>query len=121
VTVDPSNPAHAYATFNGYSRRWIPGGGVGHVFETLNGGQSWTDVSGNLPDIASDALVLAHGNLALATDQGMFTAPEGQGAATTWSRLGTGLPNAAVDDVTVGPNGYIYAATHGRGIWRIAF
>lgn len=31
---------HAYAAFNGYSRRWIPGGGVGHVFETTDGGQS---------------------------------------------------------------------------------
>ena len=121
VTVDPSNPAHAYAVFNGYSRRWIPGGGVGHVYETLDGGASWTDISGNLPDIASDALVLSHGQLALATDAGVFTAAEGQGASTTWSRLGTGLPNASVNDLTVGPNGYIYAGTHGRGIWRISF
>ncbi len=121
VTVDPTNPAHAYAIFNGYSRRFVPGGGVGHVFETWNGGQSWTDISGNLPDIASDALVLAHGQLALATDAGMYTAREGRGAPTTWSRLGSNLPNVAVDDVTPGPDGYIYAATHGRGIWRIAF
>jgi sugar lactone lactonase YvrE len=121
VTVDPSNPAHAYAVFNGYSRRWIQGGGIGHVFETLDGGASWTDISGNLPDIASDALVLAHGQLALATDAGVFTAAEGQGSSTTWSRLGAGLPNASVNDLTVGPNGYIYAGTHGRGIWRISF
>jgi sugar lactone lactonase YvrE len=121
VTVDPGNPAHAYAIFNGYSRRFIPGGGVGHVFETWNGGQSWTDISGNLPDIASDALVLSHNQLALATDGGVFTAREDQGARTFWSRLGNGLPNAAVDDLTQGPNGYIYAATHGRGIWRIRF
>ena len=121
MTVDPKNPAHAYAIFNGYSRRWIPGGGVGHVFETTNGGQSWTNISGNLPDIASDALVLSHGQLALATDQGVFTARAGQGAATAWSRLGSGLPNAAVDDLTAGPGGFIYAATHGRGVWRIAF
>jgi sugar lactone lactonase YvrE len=121
VTVDPSNPAHAYAVFNGYSRRWIPGGGVGHVFETTNGGQSWTDVSGNLPDIASDALVLSGGKLALATDAGVFTAAAGQGAGTRWSRLGSGLPNASVNDLTVGPGGYIYAATHGRGIWRLGF
>jgi sugar lactone lactonase YvrE len=121
VTVDPRNPAHAYAIFNGYSRRWIPGGGVGHVFETLDGGASWTDISGNLPDVASDALVVSHGKLALATDLGMFTAAAGGGASTTWSRLGTGLPNASVNDVTVGPKGYIYAATHGRGIWRLQF
>jgi sugar lactone lactonase YvrE len=121
VTVDPANPAHAYAVFNGYSRRFVPGGGVGHVFETTNGGQSWTDISGNLPDVASDALVLSHDKLALGTDQGVFTAAEGRGISTTWSRLGSGLPNAAVDDLTPGPDGYIYAATHGRGVWRIAF
>ena len=121
VTVDHTNPAHAYAIFNGYSRRFVPGGGVGHVFETWNGGQSWTDISGNLPDVASDALVISHGNLALATDLGMFTAAEGHGTSTAWSRLGTGLPSASVNDVTVGPDGYIYAATHGRGVWRIQF
>jgi sugar lactone lactonase YvrE len=121
MTVDPSNPAHAYAIFNGYSRRWIPGGGVGHVFETYNGGRSWQDISGNLPDIASDALVLEGGRLALATDLGMYTAQAGRGSRTFWSRLGTGLPNASVNDVTPGPDGYIYAATHGRGIWRIPF
>ena len=121
VTVDPTNPAHVYAVFNGFSRRFVPGGGVGHVFESYNGGRSWTDISGNLPDIASDALVIGHGKLALGTDMGVFTAAEGKGGSTSWSKLGTGLPNTVVDDLTVGPGGYIYAATHGRGVWRITF
>jgi hypothetical protein len=121
VTVDPSNPAHAYAVFNGYSRRWIPGGGTGHVFETRDGGKSWTDISGNLPDIPSDALVLSGGKLALATDNGVYTAAAGRGAGTAWSVLGHGLPDTSVNDLTVGPGGYIYAATHGRGVWRFKF
>ena len=121
MTVDPANPAHAYAIFNGYSRRFVPGGGEGHVFETMDGGMTWTNISGNLPDIASDALVISNGHLALATDAGMFMAATGGGMSTTWTRLGTGLPNVVVDDVTVGPGGFIYAATHGRGIWRIQF
>ena len=120
VTVDPANPAHAYAIFNGYSRRFIPGGGMGHVFETYNGGKTWTDISGNLPDIASDALVIGHGQLALATDAGVFTARE-PGRRHHAAGPGYGLPNAAVDDLTPGPDGYIYAATHGRGVWRIRF
>ena len=121
ITADPNHPLHAYAIFNGYSRRWIPGGGVGHVFETTNGGNSWTDISGNLPDIASDALVMAHGQLALATDAGVFTAAAGGGSGTQWSRLGSGLPNASVNNLTVGPDGDLYAATHGRGVWRMPF
>ena len=94
---------------------------MGHVFETTNGGQAWTNISGNLPDIPGDALVLSNHHLALGTDQGAFTALAGQGTGTTWSRLGTGLPNAVVNDLTRGPDGHIYAATHGRGVWRISF
>jgi len=121
ITVDRRDPARAWVVFNGYSRRWIPGGGVGHVFETDNGGQSWTDISGNLPDIASDALVELHGRLALATDSGAYTARAGEGAWTHWERLGSGLPNASLNNITIGPDGYLYAATHGRGVWRIPF
>jgi len=121
VTVDQRDPARAWVVFNGYSRRWVPGGGVGHVFETDNGGRSWTDISGNLPDIASDALVELHGQLALATDGGAYTAPVGEGSRTRWQRLGTGLPNASLNNITIGPSGYLYVATHGRGVWRIPF
>lgn len=66
-------------------------------------------------------MLLKNNQLALATDLGMYTAQAGQGAQTSWSRLGTGLPNASVNNVTPGPDGYIYAGTHGRGIWRIPF
>ena len=38
-----------------------------------------------LTDIASDALVLSHGKLALGTDAGVFTAAEGHGSTTAWS------------------------------------
>ena len=67
------------------------------------------------------ALEEIHGKLALATDAGVYTARESEGARTTWRHLGSGLPNVAVDDLTSGPDGYIYAATHGRGVWRIKF
>ncbi len=37
-TVDPKNAAHVVVTFGAFSRHWIPGGGVGHVFVSSNGG-----------------------------------------------------------------------------------
>jgi sugar lactone lactonase YvrE len=121
VTVDKTNVKHAIIVFNGYSRRWIPGGGVGHVFETFNAGKSWTDISGNLPDIPGDAVAIVGQRLVLATDAGAFTATDGGGSGTSWSTLGTNLPNASVNDIEVGPNGRtVYAGTHGRGVWSIA-
>ena len=123
LTVDPANPAHVYVVFNGFSRRWTNtfSAGEGHVFETTDGGATWTDISGNLPDAPGDDLVLtASGKLVEASDIGVFVANAGQGAATTWSRLGT-LPNVSVNDLQLSPDGsYIIAATHGRGLWRIA-
>ncbi|HEY3217466.1 MAG TPA: glycosyl hydrolase, partial [Candidatus Limnocylindria bacterium] len=119
LTVDPANAAHVYAVFGGFSRRWIPTAGTGHVFETTNAGGAWTDISGLLPDVPGDDLVLAGGKLYLATDIGVFVAS----AATpsTWSRFGTGLPNASVNDLSLAPDGsYLIAATHGRGIWKIS-
>jgi hypothetical protein len=120
VTVDKTNPKHAIIVFNGYSRRWIPGGGVGHVFETFDAGKTWTDISGDLPDIACDAIAMVGSKLVLATDAGAFEAVDGGGTSTSWSRLGTNLPNASVNDIEVGPNGTtVYAGTHGRGVWSI--
>jgi sugar lactone lactonase YvrE len=119
VTVDKSNPNHAFAVFSGYSRRWIPSAGVGHVFETFNGGSTWTNISGNLPDIPADALAIVGSRLVLTTDIGAFTAVDGGGSGTSWSRLGSGLPSVAGNDISVGPDGNVYNATHGRGVWSI--
>ena len=120
LTVDPANPAHVFAVYNGYSRRWIPGGGTGHVFESTNGGATWTNISGNLPDVPSDALVFSGGKLLLGTDIGAFIANAGNGVHTAWSRLGSNLPNTSLNNLRLDPGGLsVLAATHGRGLWRI--
>jgi hypothetical protein len=126
LLVDPSNVNHAYVVFNGFSRRWTgtSSAGEGHVYETSNAGATWTDISGTgataLPDAPGDDIVVTKsGKLVVASDIGVFVASAGQGAATTWSRLGT-LPHASVNDLQLSPDGsYIIAATHGRGLWKI--
>ncbi|HJP66762.1 MAG TPA: glycosyl hydrolase [Actinomycetota bacterium] len=120
LTVDPADAAHVYAVYNGYSRRWIPNAGTGHIFESTDGGETWNDISGNLPDIPSDDVLLINGKLVLGTDSGVYVANAGEGAATTWSNFGTGLPNASVNDLLTNPAGTrVLAATHGRAIWQI--
>jgi sugar lactone lactonase YvrE len=119
LTIDPANAAHLYAVYNGFSRRWTNDGGFGHVFESTDGGATWIDISGNLPDAPADDLVVVNGQLVLATDIGAFVAPAGGGVGTTWSRLGSSLPNASVNDLSVTSTGAVVAATHGRGLWEI--
>jgi hypothetical protein len=119
LAVDPADGNHAYAAINGFSRRFTegPGAGVGHLYETTDGGGHWADVSGNLPDVpASSIKRLSNGALVLGTDLGAFYRAAG---ATSWQRLGSGLPLTVVMDLEVAPDGNLYAATHGRGMWSI--
>lgn len=119
LAVDPANGNHAYAAINGFSRRFTegPGAGVGHVYETTDGGAHWSDISGNLPDVPASAVKrLSNGGLVLGTDLTTFYRAPG---ATSWQVLGTGLPTTVVMDVEAGPDGNLYVATHGRGIWSI--
>ena len=89
------------------------------MFETADGGTTWTDISGNLPDAPGDDLVLtASGALVVASDIGVFYSPSSHGG--TWYRFGTVLPNASTNDLQLSPDGsHILAATHGRGLWTI--
>jgi hypothetical protein len=109
-----------YIAINGFSRRFTEGegAGVGHVYKSTDGGRTWTDVSGNFPDVpANSRQALSDGSLGVGTDLGVVIRLPG---TTTWSRLGTNLPLTVAMDVELGPDGKIYAATHGRGIWAIA-
>ena len=127
LVVEKNHANHAYVVFSGFSRRWTStfSAGEGHVFETMDGGATWTDISGtggpqSLPDAPGDDLVLTpSGHLVVATDIGVFYSPSSHGG--TWYRFGTGLPTASTNDIQLSPDGsYILAATHGRGLWRIA-
>jgi sugar lactone lactonase YvrE len=121
LAVSPSDPTGktAYVAFNGFSRTWTegPGAGIGHVWKTTDGGATWTNVSGNFPDIPANRITVRNGKLIVATDLGTLISTD-DGAH--WSRLGSGAPYTTVMYISVGPDGKLYAATHGRGIWSIS-
>jgi hypothetical protein len=51
-------------------------------------------------------------------DVGVFVADAANPAV--WSKLGTGIPNVAVNSLALTPNGgSIVATTYGRGLWTI--
>jgi hypothetical protein len=125
AAVDPNNTSHLLIGVNGFSRRFSegPGAGIGHVYESFDSGANWSLADGSgktaFPDVPVNSItVLENGATVVGTDLAVLYRAAG---STGWSRLGTNFPATVAIDVEVGPNGNdLYAATHGRGIWRIA-
>ncbi len=112
VAAHPTDPDQAYAAVGGFLS--------GHVYHTADGGRSWQDRTGNLPDHPVNSIIYDPADpngVYLATDFGVFHSPTGDG---TWTRLQDGLPVSAVYDVAAQPGtGRLVAATHGRGMFEL--
>lgn len=130
IAVDPANAEHVYLSVGSYSRRWIPDAGYGHVFESRDGGSSWVDISGALPDAPVYKVVIAGSQLVAGTEVGVFGIERpavnpalAATVATTkpaqWYSLSRGLPKVTVWDLGVTTGGELVAGTHGRGTWRL--
>ncbi|MEZ4672650.1 MAG: hypothetical protein R2932_00190 [Caldilineaceae bacterium] len=114
----PGSPETAYAVFNGFNTH-TPNT-PGHVFKTNDGGGTWQDISSNLPDVPALSIVLDRvnpGSIYIGTDTGVFKS-ENDGAS--WIPFNNGMPTVAVVDLAFNGRGNIlYAATHGRSIFRV--
>jgi photosystem II stability/assembly factor-like uncharacterized protein len=108
--IDPANAAHAYVTYSGY--------GAGHVWVTTNTGLTWTNASGNLPDVPVNSIVIDPNNIShliIGTDLGVFDSPNG---GTNWTQRNSGLANVSVEELRIGSDAVLFAATHGRGMFK---
>jgi hypothetical protein len=118
IAVAPNSANTAYVTYSGFSGFTDTNG---HVFETLNGGSTWSDISGNLPNIPVNDIAVdpeLPGTLYVATDLGVFST--GNGGAS-WAIVGTGLPNVAVLSLKLHEvSRTLRAASHGRSAWDLS-
>lgn len=114
VIVDPTNHSVAYATFSGFRS----GNHTPYVSKTVDGGTTWTNISGNLPQAPVNGIVLLGSAIYVATDVGVYVTRNG---GTSWSQYGTDLPNAPITDIRLhAPSQSLFAATFGRGIWKVS-
>ncbi|MFN8595110.1 MAG: hypothetical protein U0559_02880, partial [Anaerolineae bacterium] len=116
--VDRSNYRVAYVAFNGFDP--ATPSTPGHVFKTTNAGQSWTNITNNLPDVPVNSIDVDPSDantLYVGTDIGPFVSYNN---GASWAPLGTGFPIVTVHQMALNPyTRQIIAATHGRGVWAI--
>jgi photosystem II stability/assembly factor-like uncharacterized protein len=114
VAIDPYDEQVVYVTLSGYRYdSYQP-----HVFRSTDAGESWTDVSGNLPEAPANDLIIdpaLDSTLYLATDFGVFITRD---LGEFWSMLGDNLPNVPVVDLDFHqPTRTLIAATYGRSMY----
>jgi uncharacterized repeat protein (TIGR01451 family) len=116
--VDRSNWRTAYIGYAGFGA--ATPGNRGHVFKTTDGGAHWSNVSGQLPDVPVNSIVLdpsSDNTLYAGTDVGAFISTNG---GNSWKRLGNGMPKVSVWQLDYDASHAVLAAgTHGRGAYTL--
>jgi photosystem II stability/assembly factor-like uncharacterized protein len=119
LAVDAADNTHVFAGFQGYNTSTAAT--PGHIFESTNTGTTWTDISGDLPDIPVNKLLIDPDNaehIIAATDLGVFETMNGGTNWVTTSGSGS-MPNVPVFDLSMRRfDRVILAATHGRGMYQ---
>lgn len=111
IAVDPSNPTTIYAG-SAYA---------GTLFQSLDGGGTWSPFGSTLPTAGIPALAVAPGSpstvYAGTKQSGIFTSIDG---GVTWTAANSGLPNLPILALAVDPPApqTIYAGTGGNGVFK---
>ena len=94
--------------------------GVSSVWESVDGGNSWTDKEANLPDIPVRWGIYHPANskqVLLATEIGLWSANHFNTEEFVWEPV-ENFPNVRVDMIRARKSdNAVVAATHGRGLW----
>lgn len=90
------------------------------VFKSTNGGSTWANVSGNLPNLPVNTIVYQNASndrVYVGTDIGVYYTDN---TLTNWKFYSTGLPNVMVHELEINyTSNKLCAATYGRGLWQV--
>lgn len=95
VKISPNVSNNLYVSHSGYR----DGDNAPHIYKSTNNGTTWTGISGDLPLVGINDILLTPGNeniIYIATDIGVYYTING---GTNWSRLGTNMPMMPVFDL----------------------
>ncbi len=128
INVDPSDSDRVIVSFSNY--------GIPSLFLTINGGETWQNISGNLeahedgsgngPSVRGSAFLGASIQddqlpsrqlVYVATSTGLYYTNKLRGTKTRWIRENLRIGNTVVSQVRTRKDGFIAVATHGSGIY----
>lgn len=114
IEVETGDDNHILVVFSNY--------GVNSIWETTDGGSSWTSVEGDLPDMPVRWAIFHPDDpkrVFLATDLGVWSTDNLNGGSTFWEpSTDDGMPNVRTDMLLYRTSDkQMVAATHGRGLF----
>lgn len=112
ILIDPNNRNRVWVTISGYRAGQ-------KVFQSTNGGQSWTNISQGIPNVPANGSVYdpKTNTLYIGTDAGVFSRRAWSSAG--WKLFGKGLPNTSVTDLEIQySTRKLRISTYGRGFWE---
>ena len=111
ITISPNDQDHLFITSNGFNDNV-------KVFESFDGGNSWNNISADLPNVNVRCLAYASAavnGIYVGTDLGVYYRDDNLGH---WIPYNNDLPVTYVMDLYINTtNKTISAGTYGRGIW----
>ncbi len=121
IEVDPVDPNRLFVTLSGF--------GSPHMYMSVNGGSTWSNLSTGLPDVPHNAVFVnpsARGQVYIGSDLGVFvangiplTGPLGATTPVFWNSFNSGLGDAVmVSDILVTNTAKLRLGTYGRGLWE---
>ncbi|MFZ4521345.1 MAG: hypothetical protein ACOYNC_06545 [Bacteroidales bacterium] len=110
IGVRPNNSGLVYVCFSGYTD------GLKVLYST-NTGNTWTNISYDLPNIPINSIVVDQNNNVYAGgDLGVYYHASG---STNWEPFYNNIPNVPVTQLCINENNdQLLAATFGRGVWK---
>lgn len=112
IEIHPTDSTKIWITVSGYNAG-------NKVFYSSNAGNSWTNISGTMPDIPVNCIKYANdgtNGLYIGTDYGVYYY---NNVLNDWIPFNTNLPNVIVRDIEINPTyDVLRAGTYGRGVWE---
>lgn len=112
VKVSPTSPETIYAVRQNFSSG-------NKVYKSTNGGTTWTNISGNLPNIPANCIAIhddGEETIYVGMDVGVYYR---NNSTSDWVLYNTDLPNVQISEIEIKEQtNEIYIATYGRGVWK---